>query len=80
MTPLEVMTEAYFNSGGHSQRWCDQPPAAQAGYLLDMRAALLALAECELPDRMYVDSGWINTGGKVVRHLFSTTLRAIAKQ
>lgn len=41
------------------------------------RAALKALAECELPDRMYNESGFINTGDRAVRNLFSSVVRAI---
>jgi len=62
------------------EKWENLPESYRLRLVDSARAGINALANASLPERMYADSGFINTGGKAVRNLFSTTLRAIAAE
>ncbi|HKI61442.1 MAG TPA: hypothetical protein VKA31_04025 [Mariprofundaceae bacterium] len=51
MTPLEIAAKAYYEAViGTAVRWDDLHTWEQKRVCSEMRAALLALAECDLPD------------------------------
>jgi hypothetical protein len=85
MTPLEIITKAHFDSRHELAGiypWDRQTREVKSREIKHMRAALLALAEAELPHRMEDDRGWTvypHEQDGMYRDVFRIMLRAIAE-
>lgn len=83
MSPLEVMAKAVWDrfSGGRIP-WEEVGERAREGMLGDMRTAVLALAEAELPQRMEDPRGvgvYPHERDGMYRDAFRSMLRSIAE-
>lgn len=80
MTPLEAAAKAYIVSGLGSRYWDAIDDASRKVCIRDMRAALLALAECDLSEEM-IDLGWEDDQGTPdFDRDFTALLRSIATE
>ena len=77
LSPLEVMAKAHWEANRHDvPRWEGLTLDSREDDLVQMRAALLALAECELPLEIPLNQYVSMTTNEV----FKAMLRAIANE
>jgi hypothetical protein len=84
MTPIEVAAKAYIVNGLGQHYWATMDDPIREVCKSDMRAALLALAECEFPDIMEFKDGKntaiLHPNNGASKDLFRKFCRAIASQ
>jgi hypothetical protein len=91
MSPLEAMAKAWHDHrnkdlGGFLLPWKDIPEPAKAERMSRMRAALIALAECDLPEEVkkagFKESPYDGEPNELdgIANVFRAMLRSIADQ